>query len=273
MVEQAASTASQCPRCRYDLAGLPPDTPCPECQLPAEAIRSPMPIVIAETAQIRWLARLIDVLGEVLVIWTSLSLLFSFVGQFSGYGHFPLLNLTHEWGGRAAWLLIAALIIGTACADRSMLRPPSFRRVWWLLAAGLASTIYSLALILVARIAGLVGNAVGIVMFIIHFAASPILVLTSVYLSRVATAAAEGRLSRRLRVLAWILGAFLVAAFGLDLAWMLELVQAWLWAGSKWWGQYVSMSFHLALGLFAVRLARHLRGPVLAEATRVRGKP
>lgn len=133
MVDPAPSTASTCPRCRYDLAGLAPDAPCPECELTAAAINSPMPIVIAEPPQIRRLARLIDVLGEVLVIWTSLSLLFSFVGQFSGYGHFPILNLAHEWGGRAAWLLIAPLIVGIACADRSMLRPPSFRRVWWLL--------------------------------------------------------------------------------------------------------------------------------------------
>lgn len=270
MVDPAPSTASKCPRCRYDLAGLPPASPCPECQLPAAAISSPMPIVIAEPPQIRRLARLIDVLGEALVIWTSLSLMFSFVGQFSGYGHFPILNLTHEWGGRAAWLLIAALIIGTACADRSMLRPPSFKRVWWLLAAGLASTIYLLSQILVARIAAALGNAVGIVMFIIHFAASPILVLTSVYLSRVATAAAEGRLSRRLRVLAWIMGAFLVAELGFDLGWMFGIVQTWIWTGGMWWGQYVSTSLCIILGLFAIRLARHLNTVAVPEAARIR---
>ncbi|MCW5769865.1 MAG: hypothetical protein KIT19_14410 [Phycisphaeraceae bacterium] len=273
MVEPAASTTSPCPRCRYDLAGLAPDAPCPECELPAEAIHSPMPIVIAEPQQIRHLARLIDVLGEALVIWTSLSLLFSFVGQFSGYGHFPILNLTHEWGGRTAWLLIAALIVGIACADRSTLRPPSFRRVWWMLAAGLATTIYLLAQIFVARIAAFLGNAVGIVMLIIHFAASPILILTSVYLSRVATAAAEGRLSRRLRVLAWIMGGFLVAELGFDLASLFELVPTWLWAGSKWWGQYVSMSLCIILGLFSIRLARHLNTVALPEATRIRQHP
>lgn len=273
MVEQAASTPSPCPRCRYDLAGLPTDSPCPECQLPAAAINSPMPIVIAEPPQIRRLARLIDVLGEVLIILTAMSLLFNLVHNVAGDSRVPILNLIHEWSGRAVWFLIAALIVGIACADRSMLRPPSFRRVWWLVAAGIATTIYVLAQIFVARVAALLGEAVGIVMVIIHFAASPILVLMSLYLSQVATAAAEGRLSRRLRLLAWIMGAFLVAAFGLDLAWMFELVQTWLWAGSKWWGQYVSMSFYIALGLFAIRLARHLRGPVLAEATRVRENP
>lgn len=273
MVEQAASTPSPCPRCRYDLAGIPPESPCPECQLPAAAIRSPMPIVIAEPAQIRRLARLTDLLGKVLLILTALSLFFTLTHNVAGYSRAPILNLIYEWAGRAVWFLIAALILGIASADRSMLRPHSFRRVWWLVAAGIATIIYLLAQIFVARVAALLGEAVGIVMLIIHFAASPILVLMSLYLSRVATAAAEGRLSRRLRLLTWMMSAFLVAAFGLDLAWMLELVQAWLWAGSKWWGQYVSMSFHIALGIFSIRLARHLRGPALAEATRVREKP
>ncbi len=130
-----------------------------------------------------------------------------------------------------------------------------------------------LAQIFVDRIAAFLGNAVGIVMLIIHFAASPILILTSVYLSRVATAAAEGRSSRRLRVLAWIMGAFLVAELGFDLGWMFGIVQTWIWTGGMWWGQYASMSFHIALGLFAIRLARHLRGPALGEATRIREKP
>lgn len=270
MVEQAASTTSTCPRCRYDLAGLAPGAPCPECELPAAAIRSPMPIVIAEPALIRRLARLTDVLGKVLIILTALSLFFNLTHNVAGYGRVPILNLIYEWGGRAVWFLIAALILGIACTDRSMLRPPSFRRVWWLVAAGITTTIYLLAQIFVARVAALLGEAVGIVMLIIHFAASPILVLMSHYLSRGATATTEGRLSRRLRVLAWTMGAFLVAELGLDLAWMFELVPTWLWAGSKWWGQYVSIIFYIALGLFAIRLARHLRGPVLAEATRVR---
>lgn len=271
MVEQA-NTTSPCPRCRYDLSGLAPKAPCPECRLPAAAINSPMPIVIAEPAQIRRLARLIDVLGEVHVIWFPLSLMFALAHRTVGYGHPTFLTSVHEWGNRAAWFLILLIIMLVAWADRSMLSPPSFRRTRWLVLSASAAMLSHLYYLHTPISRWIPADIIYFGLTAADLAARPLGALVSLYLLQTARRSDERTLARRFRMLMWLMLAEVALGLFVSL-----VMRSWEVASSVyqvlWWIQFAFAFASIALGIFSIRLARHLRGPALAEATRVREKP
>ncbi|MBX3317052.1 MAG: hypothetical protein KF902_09355 [Phycisphaeraceae bacterium] len=272
MVDPAPSTASTCPRCRYDLAGLAPDAPCPECELPAEAIHSPMPIVIAEPPQIRHLARLIDVLGEALVIWMALGISLTLVQLLATPGRVPLVGIAAMWIGGVSSLLVAFLVASIAWTDRSMIRPPSFRRTWWLLVPTAASVFMTLSSA-IGPLAGMANfRSVSLVTWIASIVSAPLFVCASLYFARLAKQSACPLLARKFCLVSWLASAGVILAIGSELTLIFVFIPDVPWT-VYWIFDFASWAVNILVGAFAIRLARHLNTVALPEATRIRQHP
>lgn len=231
-----------------------------------------MPIVIADPPLIRRLARLIDMFGEILVIWTPLSLLLSLVQKAAGYNSIPILAFTHEWGGRFAWFIMLCLILFIARTDRAMLSPPSFRRTWWLVLSTLAAMLSVLLYALTPAWGWIPVGAISVGLTLVELASKPIGILVALYLMRTARVSGETTLVLRFRLLFWILIAESAMELCNSLAWRFWDMPGLLFE-IHWWLNWALAFAYILLGLFAIRLARHLNTVAVREASRIREHP
>lgn len=264
-----------CPRCCYDLTGLAPDAPCPECELPAAVARSTTPLTVVEPDDLRRLARSVVPVGWLL---TASSLIASpFVIVWRNFAVDPGMASDRLWTSVSIvlWaidLVLRLSVLWMLLRSRCWSYPPRFQRSRLLLVCALLNlAFYLLSVRYVGAGATVIRMPVYLEVLEI-FAGALYYPLLAGYVAKLAHAAHATTLARFLRLAMWLFSA--QALFELMLFLVLLPMGSPQWVDTMWyWCSYCFTLIDFVFGICVILLARHIRRVVIPEAIRLREPP